>query len=74
MSKNNSGLERSYGVAERKVGGPVVVNSFSKTVMVNGVPTENVPEVLKDPRCKEDSLTKVLTAFSELFEGVWKKK
>ena len=74
MSQNKGEVGRSREVYERKSGGPIMVNSFSKTAMINGVPTENIPEILKDPRIEEDSLTKMLNAFSEAFEGIWKKK
>jgi len=76
MSENNNELERNYEVAERKEGGPIIVNSFSNIAMINGVPTlpEQIPEVLKDPRTEEDFLTKMLHAFSEVIDGIWKKK
>ena len=72
MSENNNELERNYEVAERREGGPIVVNSFSQDFRKDGMPVE-VPEVLRDPRSK-DHFTKMFDAFSEAIDGVFNKK
>ena len=68
MSEINNGFERNYEVSD----GPIMVNSFSKTFMRDGMPAD-VPEILKDPRA-EDYVTRMLNAFSEALNGIWDKK
>jgi len=72
MSERKNDINRGYEVAETMSDGPIMVNSFSKTFMRDGMPAD-VPEILKDPRA-EDYVTRMFNAFSEALNGIWDKK
>ncbi len=63
MSERKNATNRGDEVVETMPDGPIMVNSFSKTFMRDGVPAD-VPEVLKDPRA-EDYMTRMFKAFEE---------
>lgn len=63
MSERNNATNRVDEEVETMPDGPIMVNSFSKTFMRDGVPAD-VPEVLKDPRA-EDYMTRMFKAFEE---------
>jgi len=63
MSERKNDINRGDEVAETMPDGPIMVNSFSKTFMRDGMPAD-VPEVLKDPRA-EDYMTRMFRAFDE---------